>query len=182
MQPTAVQSIVAGSATTLWVSRVVLLVLGGAVLLGFVVWLLTAGVLVASSPSDPLSYLLSLAYLVPLAIFTLVYAWSLYRFGFRIASRLTLDPAGTLRWESGIRTGSIPVVTITRVLAHGRMRSMIGIEHHAGRVDLTAMLPGLPPLLATLRMHNPSIELRIDGAAAVQLQLAEQMRAWGFGP
>jgi hypothetical protein len=171
-------SIEVGRTLQIWVSRLVVLVLGLFVL---GMWAMLIGSLFAAfvGPSGApavsggtiASALVGGGFVLT---FTAIYCWNVYQSGFRIAHWLVLRADGALHFRSAFRSGTVSVRDIVAIEDVGTMTlHLLRIRHRQGSFIFSGMPDAALQMVRWIHAMNPSIE--IGQRARARLHTAGQL-------
>jgi hypothetical protein len=140
----------AGTTSTLWIGRLVLVALGLACAL-LVTWTVMFGALAEDRTA--------LVCVVPgVALFVGIYAWNVYWVGTRIAVALSLDD-GVLRWTAPFRSGSCALADLTKIDSRGWPAASLTIHHRGGDIRCQVMTRGLEAFLHAIAERRPDLPI-----------------------
>jgi hypothetical protein len=163
-----------GRTLQIWVSRLVLLVLGLVVL---AMWATLLGSLVATFLGPSSTPAVSGGTIVGggfILVFTAIYCWNVYQNGFRIAHWLVLHADGALHFRSAFRSGTVLVQDIVAIEDAGTMMlHLLRIHHRRGSVTFSGMPDAALQMVHWMQAMNPSIV--IGQRARARLHTASQL-------
>lgn len=142
----------AGTTSTLWLGRCVLIVLG----LGISLMTAWGVLLIALEPNAPVVCVGPF-----IGVFVVIYVWNVYWVGTRIAVTLSLDD-GVIRWRAPFRCGSIAVADVTAIDSRGWPGAALTIHHRDGGLRCQVMMRGLEPFLRTIGERRPDVPIDVE--------------------